>query len=296
MKPIFHLLILFFLGVSINSFSQAFPENDVTWQGVTYGIAGPVPYRQALCGDTLINGQSYNKLYSYYYTIEGELIEEYFAGTRVSGPRVWCLESGATEEKLLYDFSLEAGDQITLEYIGLPGGVTIKVAEVSTIDVGGHDVKVLHFVPTQGIEESWIEGIGSTKGPLFRAFTAIDANSNLNCFRREGDLTYRTVPENECNFTNNCHVINSLNGEPNSSPYVLFPTIISNEFQLVNPNDNRVELEIFSAEGQMVKAYPQLSKGMHQLSIGNLPSGFYFATLRESNKNIYLQHFKIILE
>lgn len=296
MKPIFHLLILLFLGVSINSFSQVFPENDVTWQGVTYGIAGPIPYRQALCGDTLINGQTYNKLYGYYYTVEGELIEEYLVGTRVSGPRVWCLESGATEEKLLYDFSLEAGDQISLEYIGLPGEVTIKVAESSTIDVGGHDVKVLHFVPTQGIDESWIEGIGSTKGPLFRAFTAIDANSNLNCFRKEGDLTYRTVPEVECNFTNDCQIINSLDGELMSASYALFPTIISSEFQFVNPNSNPIELEIFSADGQIVKAYPQLNEGVHHLSIENLPSGFYIAALRESNKNIYLQHFKIILE
>jgi hypothetical protein len=275
--------------------AQFFPSQDVSWQGVTWSIAGPIPYYQALCGDTTINEQIYSKFYGYSINSQGEEEAQYLAAIRVSGPRVWIIEQGSNSEIILYDFSLEAGDQITLEYIGQPGQITVKVAAVSTIQMDGEFVKVIEFVPVSGTEESWIEGVGSTRGPVFRSFTAVDATSDLTCFRKEEELIYRTVPENECDFNPGCTLISSLSDQANKLPLQLYPTISQGALTFQNGTHSTVQLEAYDMNGRQIGIWESLPMGLSELNISNWHSGMYHFSVRDLNKNIYLQHFRITL-
>jgi hypothetical protein len=274
--------------------AQYFPESDAVWQGLTYGIAGPIPFRQVVCGDTMINNDTYQKIYSFIDEDSGIEEQQYLGAIRVAGPRVWIVEAGAEEEVILYDYTLEAGDQITLQLIGVPGEVTVKVSSVSTMQVDGEMVKVLEFVPIGGIEESWIEGIGSIRGPLFRSFIAVDGTSYLNCFRLDGELVYRTVPETECDFTFDCPAVAAAAAsemKPGFQLYLMADKVLA----FKNPLNRALTLEAYSLDGRMIKLFEGLNEGQHQLNIGTFLPGLYLFRLKDTNKNIYLQHFKIVI-
>lgn len=274
--------------------AQYFPESDAVWQGVTYGIAGPIPYKQAICGDTTINNDTYQKMYSFVYDENGNETQVYLGAIRVVGPRVWVVEAGAAQEVILYDYTLEEGDQITLQLIGVPGEVTVKVAAVTTMQVDEEMVKVLEFVPIGGIEESWIEGIGSIRGPLFRSFIAVDGTSYLNCFRQDGELIYRTVPENECDFIFDCPAVSAETTIETAPPFELY--VMANKvLAFKNRTNKTISFEAYDLKGRMVKRFEGLGAGHHQLNVDAFLPGLYVFRLQDSNKNIYLQHFKIFI-
>jgi len=295
---VFKLLIVFFLSFIIHSssFAQVFPSSNVSWQGVTYGLAGPIPFRYAVCGDTVIHEKTYYKLYEFAEDTTGALVQDYRLGIRVAGERVWCLEPGAEQELLLYDFSLEAGDQITLKLIGLPGEVTIKVAEVTTVTINGESRRVLNFVPIGGIEESWIEGIGSTRGPVLRGFAALDATPYLQCYREKGVLTYRTVPEADCDFVYECNFVPTSHKFENATAgFALFPTLARDQLSFVNDSKQPVNIEVYQLSGNRLMHFQRLDSGQHQLDVKELSPGLYLFAVKEPQKNLYLQHFRIII-
>lgn len=106
-KTIF--LLIFLWGYSFVLAAQSFPGNDATWQGTTGTIAGPIPFRQALCGDTTINGRPYARYNEISFDSQGNASEHYLMAVRTDGPLVWFVNAGENEERLLYDFSLEEG-------------------------------------------------------------------------------------------------------------------------------------------------------------------------------------------
>jgi hypothetical protein len=293
-RLIFSPLLFMLLNAGLQA--QSFPTQEASWQGVTFGIAGPIPYRNAVCGDTLINQVTYSKFYEFNENIDGELVRTYKMAVREGGPRVWCVEAGANTETLLYDFSLEAGDQIRLKLIGFTDSVAIKVANVTSISVDGVPTKVLNFVPIAGIEESWIEGIGSSKGPTQRAFTAVDGNSQLQCFRQAGELIYRTVPQGECSFVYECDMVSSSGSHfQASADFELYPTASSGQLTFTNASESAVSLELYSLSGRKCASYEALPPGQHEINLEHLSAGMYLFTVREPQKNLYLQRFRIII-
>lgn len=280
------------MAASTVLWGQYFPEQDASWEGATYTIAGPEPYREVLCGQTVINEQSYQQFWS----VEGEEDTlRYLAAVRTNGPRVFYVEAGSEEERLLYDFSLETGDTITLPYVGLPGEVTLKVSSVAYVTQDTTTRKVINFVPIMGIQEVWVEGVGSLFGPLRRGFIAVDAYSELFCQRLSGELGYRTAAADNCEFVYECMMTARRDPPVPSFEAQVFPSVSSGAFQLHHLSAAPLEARLFDAMGRCVWQEGGISKGAHRLWLGHLPKGIYYLTLSASNKNIYLQRFKLMI-
>lgn len=264
---------------------QYFPQGDAAWQGFSSSIAGTDTFQQALCGDTLIGGQQYQQLLSVTATDT-----VFAAGLRVNGPRIFFVRPGEESGHLLYDFSLQPGDEVELQYVEEPGEVTLKVASV--VEVNGR--KHLNFVPMNGLQEVWVEGVGSIYGPLKRGFLFPSLYSELECFWENGELTYRRVETTQCSFFFECQTLSTA-AAPSMVPAHLYPTLNEGQAYLQHWAATPLRAQLYSPAGQLLRTWEQLLPGTHELHFTGLPAGMYLLRLQEPDKPLSLRHFKFII-
>ena len=275
--------------------AQSFPSNDATWQSTLSSIIGPVPMRQVLCGDTIINGRQYSRFYDYQNIPGVGDTLFYRLALRNEGDRVWYMDVVSPQERLLYDFGLQAGESITLYYVGLSDEATLQVDSVEIVGQGGDAYRIIHFKPRNGIVESWIQGVGSTLGPVNRGLIAIDALGNLECFRKSGELIYHSIDAVDCDFDYNCS-LTALEPSPQKGAGLqLYPTLSQGQLQFVNPHPETIVLLAFNLQGQLIAQYGPFGEGQHRVNANELSPGLYLFQAVEKNKNLSLQHFKIII-
>ncbi len=279
-------MLAFFLPFIAHA--QPFPLNDASWEGVSYNIAGPQPFREYLCGDTLISGRAYSKFYQLY-----EDTTLYEAAIRTSGEQVYAVRPGESEEVLLYDFSLEPGDEISLEYFRLPGSINLKVGSVITVTQQQTTRKVINFVPVAGFQETWVEGVGALSGPLNRALLISDQYSELHCYQEEGSLAYRTSAAEDCTFYYEC-LLTSTGRTETEKRVQVYPTVSRGQFWIDNQTQKPLSAELMDQNGRLMAQLPLLSEGRQAMQF-DLPPGIYYLKLWERDKKLYLQHFKLII-
>ncbi len=207
---------------------QSFPVQDAAWQGFRSNIAGLDTFRQVACGDTLIDGRHYTPMLSI-SPDSGDTT--YLAAVRSTGVRSFFVRPGETQEYLLYDFSLQAGDEIMLEYVEFSGSTQLKVASVTTVGSGGQLRTVINFVPTNGLQETWISGVGSLAGPLYLGLLNPSEYAELQCFRLADTLAYSSVDDAQCTFSFDCPVMVSATAMEQLGQVQVFSTL---------PSDGRV--------------------------------------------------------
>jgi hypothetical protein len=272
---------------------QSFPVQDAAWQGFRSNIAGLDTFRQVACGDTLIGGRQYTPMLSI-SPDNGDT--SYLAAVRSTGVRSFFVRPGETQEYLLYDFSLQAGDEIMLEFVEFSGSTMLKVGSVVTVGSGANARTVINFVPTNGLQETWISGVGSLAGPLYRGLLNPSEYSELQCFRLADTLAYSSVDDAQCAFSFDCPVIVSTTMVEPPGQVQVFPTLPSDgRVWVVNTGNQVLSATLVSALGQPLRSWAGLSPGRHELQLPDLSSGLYVLHLQEPNKNIYLQHFKLII-
>lgn len=112
-------------------------------------------------GDTIIGSLTCSKLLT---------ADRYVGALYEEGRKVWLIQPGETDLKLLYDFGAKVGDELLLN-----GGTAIKVTDVRTIDYHGRQMRCICFEDESDIwgrededisQSVWIEGVGSCIGPL----------------------------------------------------------------------------------------------------------------------------------
>ena len=90
------------------------------------------------------------------------------------------------KEHLLYDFNLEAGDSLYIQ-IREPSEHNLffwHVQEVDSVEVAGSLKKRMLLTYPYGVQQYWIEDVGSSYGPLYFHFmTRHEVVFNLHCFR-----------------------------------------------------------------------------------------------------------------
>jgi hypothetical protein len=160
MKRIF---LFFYLIISFNCICKGQNYNQFTknvgWCLEQYIGTGSTLVAYENNGDSLFNNSNYKKL-----TRDGStttLIRE-----DSIQKKVWAILPDSTSETLLYDFNLIAGNQITLDYVGY-SPVSYQVDSVTT-SLGSRKRIILSTTDTNFTQElHWIEGIGSTYGPIY---------------------------------------------------------------------------------------------------------------------------------
>jgi len=280
-------IILFIL--SQNSYaqpSQFFPTKNASWENATIGIIGiPMLNYQVMCGDTVIENNTYAQLYSIFLDGAGvETMREYLGGIRMATDLVFYWENNSSAEYLLYDFSLETGESITVQTT-LGTNETLTVTSNMLIDTpDGVTRRVINFD-----NESWIEGIGSTRGLLTRAIPPTPGNDlYLNCFKSFGQLGYSnptTSPECLFTFTDLCGTTSNTDFLKNRIVnFKVFPNPFSNKTTIEIQELAKLKspiLSIYNLQGQLVEKIVDINEKKFIFSRKNLKAGVYVFELSD---------------
>lgn len=168
----FLFLSVFFSSTSL--FSQLgvpFPDEPTRWAGRYMNYDYPEYNHhygfQTLSDDTIISGLTYRKVYTLFSSNMN-----YVGGMRESNNKVYFCPNQNTDEYLMYDFTLNVGEQMTNIYvIDLGFNVNMNpvqpltVVQVDTVNYNNIDRKRIFF----DYGGPWIEGIGGSGG-LFEEF------------------------------------------------------------------------------------------------------------------------------
>ena len=163
-------------------------------------------------GDTIIlkNGKEYHKIYQTYDStgLEDNWNQIGFLSEDIETKQCRFMNMNS-DEGLIYDFSANVGDTLNMwntMHQNVP--VDVVVLEKDSVLIGGFYRNRLNImiIPYPGVTEYWIEGVGSTEGLLFSAYTLIGVNYFLLCFFENDELTYHLDEHETCYYGHNAGI------------------------------------------------------------------------------------------
>jgi len=291
------------------------------------------------CGDTVINDKGYLKVYAHYGdkkpfdfdlsearyycalrndTINKRVYAVYFSFGPISvyecnpySCNAFLYDAANTTEFLLYDFSLNVGDTVSIyEFEGFLCKIRMKRVEEVTLC---ENLVYSNTDSTQVLENgdlrkrillsadypyghpsypciyntAWIEGVGSIHGLTkhfieYRGFDVGD--SKLLCYAVENELLLSTP----WNINNNCHRVpngGNINENKKNIEIIIYPNPASGFIKIKNINEgliNNCWIEIFDVYGKMVlrQKYEDI------INISALRAGYYFVKISDVRVNI----------
>lgn len=278
-----HFTLVLFTLLSLNSFSQFFPDSEAIWNRYHSDVFGTMRYTQySLNGDTLIEGFKYSKLFKSYeqYEFDSLALSYYkvYNGalrTDTNYNKVYFIPVDSTNEFLLYDFNLQVGDTIPVWHNEFSGVITVK--SIDTILVNNLGLKRFemnydnHRDPIFG--DFIIEGIGSIKD-LIRIENQLEGTKGFLCFTNV--QTGFKYPE-DCN--NSMLAINNNESSVNNS-ISISPNPCNNYFSLSLEGIDTGHHWIVMVDLNGKKVFStQISNKNQQISTNNLESGIYVILL-----------------
>ncbi len=287
-------------------------------------------------GDTIICGRDYLKVYrqeedhpfdfdveqaEYFCAIRNDTTAQRVYGVYKADANVYqwlCIGSHEylpaytttdSSEFLLFDFSIEAGDTITIASFE---GSDIYLYNISTYEGEYNDSVILldstfrkakkvivpnayHYPTWDHSYIEWIEGIGSTNGNFYAdAFAYFEITEKpaafLLCFEEEGTLLL-SYPEWDYDYNNDCfYLLHSGIIENQVGKGVIYPNptsgVIFIDF-MGNGESSLKQVSIYSFTGQIVYSH-MLNSQTIEIDMHNYPSGVYLIEITEDS-SIVLQ-------
>ncbi len=253
--------------------------------------------------DTILNGKIYTQLYysSHYiqygmnsgipFNIDFGFTYNNYKGayrSSVGSKRIYFFDKDSTNENILYDFSVQPGQQISNWYNTNLQGSTILVDSIDSVFVNFQYRKRINFstVTGSGGTSSIIDGIGNEFG-LLNPLGFFEDNGFLDCFSVNGSTVF---PDStiSCPITTSINQIekrSTLNISPNPANDILKITYQCDGF------NKDVLAQIFNINMQVVKII-HLKNSTTQINISALPSGIYFIQLTNSKHNLTTKFIK----
>lgn len=245
--------------------------------------------------DTIINSKTYTQLYFSRHFIEyginsgipfnidfGFTYNNYKGAYRsnVASKRIYFVAKDSSTENILYDFSVQPGQQINNWYNTYLQGSTILVDSIDSVLVNFQYRKRINFstINGSGGKSSIIDGIGNELG-LLNPLGFFEDNGYLDCFSINGSTVF---PDS----TVNCPIITSFSHIENRSILNISPNPANDFIAITYQSDvlnKDVLAQIFNINMQVVKII-DLKKITTQINISDLPIGIYFLNITSKNK------------
>jgi hypothetical protein len=300
-KSYLFVFVLLFVNIMLQNAQSVigFPTKDASWQEGYYLSASQViPQRRVLCGDTTINSKTYAKLFTIIFNNQGtESGRNYEGVIRSTTDFVFWIPKNELVESILYDWSLESTQTITLQTItGSQNILTAKSNQYLTTSDGVFR-RVIVFKSQAGAqEEVWIEGIGSSSGIIARGVNPNESSDYvpfLNCYRFESEVIYTPPnPPLACDYIFNENCLSTSIDEYldlDQVHFSIFP----------NPFLDKIELEVdgfellgnpswkmYNLHGQqVVTGYLQGAKEVILLE-GKMGKGIYLLEISDDSKKV----------
>lgn len=176
-----------------------FPDSNCVWN---VGWSSNASHIIKIHGDSVLNNLQYKKYYISYDTSFTNAQYTFKALIRQDNlsKRVYGVSNGSNQEKLLYDFSLNVNDTISVNTLLLVHGFPrVKVVAKDSILIAGQFRKRLTLTSGYSwsanvLYERWIEGVGSDFGVFLNglcSYVVFDVcYPKLNCQTVNGQLVY----------------------------------------------------------------------------------------------------------
>lgn len=285
------ITILFLQTTVFSQVIQHFENPDSKWYvAETYPDADPDNPTFAATtttvfgfqGDTLINGDTWRKMYA---TSDELFLNnlELIGVTRVESNLVLFRDT-LNQLDTLYNFSLNVGDSVLYN---INGNYLewLDILEIDSIQINGDYYKRFHLdEPTMSafdeLDEVWIEGIGSIHGPLFPRYpekfsSEIPDSMLLTCSFSSGQEVW-----NHPNY-DECYVNNVLNLRGYSEiEFTVYPNPFQSEVYVQSKNDDIIqEVTISNHLGQEIRRINDYSTN-DIIDLRSLDSGVYFLRIQ----------------
>ena len=273
-------ILIFFLVFAFNLNGQQLVKEGNQWNVHFPPVSDPSfqTYKYSIGNDTILDGVSYSKLNYYSGPAGVDLLNTVYL--REDSTNKVFIKNIGTPEMVLYDFSLELGDNVTHEF-----GCTIKVVVIDSVALNNGELrKRIKFEEFDNPEQttSWIEGIGSIDNFEFPFGTLciFDSPGELLCFYEDGELLYPEEPRT-CYKTNTDELEIELHVE-------IYPNPFHDKIVVVDKEQSFSKLMIYNAFGQLV-ASQDLDLYQTEISSEGLLEGIYYLSLVDENGRLFTQ-------
>jgi len=201
-------LCLFFLLAGLNNKAHAYKKmlGDTTTWKVLYFWSGTF---EIIChGDTIINSKNY-KILHYDDPDDINPTRLFFLREDSLEKRVWVLPQDSVNEKILYDFSLDIGDSIYLDFhpaneFYFPSG-WYYVESITNYNLISSTVNkfTLYQKSNPVYKVYWLEGVGNTYSPIYTLEQKIEPNyPEVLCMFQDSEDIYRHPTWDTCSYFN----------------------------------------------------------------------------------------------
>lgn len=195
------------------------------------------------------------------------------------------------EESIMYDFNLTVGDVFDFDEMAIFSSYcsfgssnnyaqSREVIEIDTQFLANENRKIIFFENLEGLEEIWIEGIGSINGfdPISATLDIFD-ETKLVCFTRNGVTTF-------FNGASSCDNTNLGIENFKTKKSILYPNPVRDISVLqVAPFLKATSVKIYNSTGKMVLE-KKIKKQSITLNAMDFTSGLYFYSIYQNNINI----------
>lgn len=270
------LAILILILFNLKSFSQEyFPLLDNSEWTIIISDFGGNEYREYhQSGEMVIAGTVYKKYV-------GQIKEQHLLREDIAAKKVYKLING--NEVLLYDFSLQVSDNITLD-----NGQNFQVQSITNINVNGGERRQFYLRNLDPFwsDEIWIEGVGRTSHPLFAMSEFFsDPVFSLICSFQNGTNVFNQGIASGGTATN-CFLSTEI--QNNLSRKISFlPNPFDRELVIGSQNGlNNLTIKVFNSIGQKVREINNISGEMYIMQRENLNKGVYLIQLSENGTEL----------
>jgi len=294
MKKFQLYIICFFSALNLagQTYFQ-FPDSNCIWS--------VEKEKHLVKGDSVFNSILYKK---YYKTLDTNLSPAslQFVGLvrqDIPGKKIYGIAATYSVEGLMYNFNVNVNDTLQVNPLISIGSITprrIKVTFKDSVLVNSQYRKRLTIASNvpfgPSMPETWIEGIGSSFGPLSGGLADIPAICpcfpSLLCQKVNGQTIYVNPIHNTC-YKNVCSTgIKELNANDN---WKISPNPNNGVFELNSVKDFKGTIEVFGVAGKIV--YKSDARQHNWIDISSNAAGIYSVVLKDE-KGVQLKVIKVV--
>jgi len=316
MKTLTHtvIIVLLFLAVNFTSAQtyQLLPDSNASWL-VQDRSSEYTHYTRYFLSetpdDTLINGQTYTKIFSQFVDNPYILYEGAFRND-ASGKTYFLPPSDTfQEESILQDFTKATGDtvfNIAVNYDGYIGNYDFVVDSVNYYPCGPYTLK---SVSLHTIEEiplignfmliNWLEKIGNVYGGVFNsphgglnAYTLVCHNASDTLLYTASVFVHNLCPECLVYRQGSCEFYLPTKELVEAGEFSVYPNPFSETFTISGTNQyNNIVLQVCDIMGRVILAENiPVFLDRHQINFPySQPKGTYIVTINHKNKRLWKQ-------
>ncbi len=270
------LAILVIMGVGISLTGQNFISENNQWNvRVSFfplSISTDIFF---IDGDSVVNSITYSKLYASYDSLETIKFEGLL---REEANIVYYLPEDR-DEGILYDFNLETGDTTYVNNF-FCSDIEVIIMDVDSVEYFGEKRKRWNV----GGCSYWIEGIGSTNGPIHTHYweCLICPDWELICFHESDSLKYIKEGEFSCYTTTV-----GIDNKNESEDILIVPNPVKSGNSVSLESKSKPEkVAIYNSSGVLVRQINPISEKTINVETGNLVPGLYIIKIYMENEQV----------